>query len=329
MNRLFARLDGWDLLLAALLVVAVTLGALSTPSFLTAFNLSQAASGAAEKALLALPMVLLIIAREIDLSVASILALTSVILGLAVQSGAPLPLAIALAILAGGLLGAFNGVLVTVVGLPSLVVTLGTMALFRGIGYILLGTGSVNIFPDALTNFGIDDLPGTHIPQVVVPFLILAPIFAVVLQLTATGKRIYAIGGNPSAALYSGIGVARVRLWLFIISGLVSALAGVVYTARLSNARANNAFGMELDVITIALLGGVSVWGGKGKLTGVVLALLLIATLRNLLGLNEVGGDAQGTVIGLLLIGSLLIGNAAEFLALLLKSNEAKAKING
>ena len=171
--------------------------------------------------------------------------------------------------------------------------------------------------------------PGTHIPFVVLPFLILAPIFAVVLQLTPVGKRIYAIGGNPSAALYSGIGVARLRFWLFVVSGLVAALAGVVYTARLNNARANNALGMELDVITIALLGGVSVWGGKGKLTGVVLALIVIATLRNLLGLNQVGGDAQGTVIGLLLIVSLLIGNAAEFLAGILKSKEAKAKMSG
>jgi rhamnose transport system permease protein len=329
MTRLLARIDGWDLLLAGVLAFILTFGALSTPSFLTAFNLSQAASGASEKALLALPMVLLIIAREIDLSVASILALASVIFGLLIQAGAPLPIAISLAILAGGGMGALNGVLVTVVGLPSLVVTLGTMSLFRGVGYISLGAGSINVFPDALTDFGIDELPGTHVPDVVVPFLILAPIFAVVLQLTPIGKRIYAIGGNPSAALYSGIGVARVRFWLFVVSGLVSALAGVIYTARLSNARANNALGMELDVITIALLGGVSVWGGKGKLTGVILALVLIATVRNLLGLNEVGGDAQGTVIGLLLIGSLLIGNMAEFLAFTLKSNEAKAKIGG
>jgi rhamnose transport system permease protein len=329
MTKHLSRIDLWDLLLAAFLAAIAVFGALSTPSFLTAFNLSQLAAGGAEKALLVLPMVLLIISREIDLSVASILALTSVVLGLLVQAGAPLLVAILLTIVAGGVLGAVNGCLVTALGLPSLVVTLGTMALFRGIGYILIGAGSINVFPDQLMSFGVDELPGTHIPYVVLPFLILAPIFAIVLQLTPVGKRIYAIGGNPSAALYSGIGVARLRFWLFVVSGLVAALAGVVYTARLNNARANNALGMELDVITIALLGGVSVWGGKGKLTGVVLALILIATVRNLLGLNQVGGDAQGTVIGLLLIVSLLIGNAAEFLAVVLKSHEAKAKMSG
>jgi len=329
MTRLLSRVDGWDLLLVVLLTATVTLGALLTPNFLSAFNLSQAASGAAEKGLLVLPMVLLIIAREIDLSVASVLALASVILGVLVQGGVPLPFAIPIVIVAGGALGALNGALVTAIGLPSLVVTLGTMALFRGLGYILLGAASINAFPDALTNFGVDDVPGTRIPLVIVPFLVLAPVFAIALQLTPVGKRIYAIGGNPSAALYSGIAVARVKFSLFVVSGMVSAIAGVVYTARLSNARANNALGMELDVITIALLGGVSVWGGKGKLTGVMLALLLIATIRNLLGLNQVGGDAQGTVIGLLLIVSLLIGNAAEFLAFALKSSEAKAKMGG
>jgi rhamnose transport system permease protein len=329
MSRILSRLDGWDLLLVALLAATATYAAVSTPSFATAFNLSQLAAGVAEKALLVLPMVLLIIAREIDLSVASILAFSSVALGLLIQAGAPLPLAILLTIVVGALLGAFNGLLVTVVGLPSLVVTLGTMALFRGFGYILLGSDSINVFPDALTDFGIDNAPGTEIPLVIIPFLVLAPIFGVALQMTPVGRRIYAIGGNPSAALYSGIGVDRVRFWLFVVSGAVSALAGVVYTARLSNARANNAVGMELDVITIALLGGVSVWGGKGKLTGVVLALVLIAILRNLLGLNQVGGDAQGTVVGILLIASLIAGNIAEFLAFSLKSREAKAKVSG
>jgi rhamnose transport system permease protein len=183
------------------------------------------------------------------------------------------------------------------------------MAMFRGIGYILLGSGSVNVFPDSVTDFGIDDIPGTRVPWVIAPFLLLVPIFAAVLQLKPFGRRVYAIGGNPAAALYSGIATRRVRFILFVVSGLVCAVAGMVYTARLANARANNALGMELDVITIVLLGGVSVFGGKGKLTGVMLALLLIAIIRNVLALNQIGGDAQGMIIGLLLIGSLLVGN--------------------
>ena len=299
------------------------------PNFFTAFNLSQLTAGVAEKALLALPMVLLIVAREIDLSVASILALTSVVLGILLKAGVPIPAAIPLVIVIGGLLGAFNGAMVAFLGLPSLVVTLGTMAMYRGIGYILLGSGSINVFPASLTDFGIDDIPGTRIPLVITPFLILAPIFAAALQRMPFGQRIYAIGGNPPTALYSGIDVRRMRFRLFVISGMVCAIAGVVYTARLANARANNALGMELDVITMVLLGGVSVWGGKGKLTGVLWALVLIATLRNILGISQIGGDAQGLVIGLLLIGSLLVSNSTGFLVSWLQNIGAPVKASG
>lgn len=313
-GRRRASVDPWNLLLAALTLAVFAYGAAAVPNFLTAFNLSQLAAGMAEKALLVLPMVMLIIAREIDLSVASILALTSVLFGLLLQAGAPLA-AVALAVLlAGTALGAFNGLLVAYLGLPSLVVTLGTMAMFRGVGYILLGSGSVNVFPDSVTNFGIDDIPGTRVPWVMAPFLVLVPAFAAFLQFKPFGRRVYAIGGSPAAALYSGIATRRVRFLLFAVSGFVCAIAGMVYTARLANARANNALGMELDVITIVLLGGVSVWGGRGRLTGVLWALVLVALLRNILGINGVGGDVQSMVIGLLLIGSLLVSNSTGYL---------------
>jgi rhamnose transport system permease protein len=308
------RFASWETFLAALTLAVILYAVLAVPNFATAFNLSQAAAGVSEKALIVLPMVLLIIAREIDLSVASILALSSVILGVLVQAGVPMAAAIPLVLLAGAALGGFNGVLVVRFGLPSLVVTLGTMAMFRGIGYIILGSASVNIFPDSFTDFGINSVLGTPIPWTIVPFLVLAPIFAVVLQRTPAGRRIYVLGGNPATALYSGIRVARLRLGLFVLSGLVSSLAGIVFTARLANARANNAVGFELDIITVALLGGVSVFGGRGKLTGVLWALVLIAVIRNALGLSRIGGDAQGTIIGLLLIGALLLSNASKHL---------------
>jgi rhamnose transport system permease protein len=308
------RLASWETFLAALTLAVILYAVLGVPNFATRFNLSQAAAGVSEKALIVLPMVLLIIAREIDLSVASILALSSVILGVLVQAGMPMAAAIPLVLLAGAALGAFNGVLVVRFGLPSLVVTLGTLAMFRGIGYIILGSASVNTFPDSFTDFGIDSVLGTPIPWTIVPFLVLAPIFAVVLQHTPAGRRIYVLGGNPATALYSGIRVARLRLGLFVLSGLVSSLAGIVFTARLANARANNAVGFELDIITVALLGGVSVFGGRGKLTGVLWALVLIAVIRNALGLSRIGGDAQGTIVGLLLIGALLLSNASKHL---------------
>ncbi|MDT3378614.1 ABC transporter permease [Labrys portucalensis] len=311
-TSLIERIASWENFLALLTVAVLAYAVFAVPNFATVFNISQAIAGASERALIVLPMVLLIIAREIDLSVASILALCSVVFGVLIREGLPLEGAIALALLAGILAGAFNGVLVTYLGLPSLVVTLGTMAMFRGIGYILLGTGSVNEFPESFTDFGIDTLGDTPIPWTIVPFLVLAPVFAILLQMSSIGRRIYAIGGSPDAALYAGVRVARIRLGLFVLSGFICAIASIVFTARLANARADNAIGLELDVITIALLGGVSVFGGKGKLTGVFLALVLIATLRNVLGLSQIGGDAQGTVIGLLLIVSLLLSTTAQ-----------------
>jgi rhamnose transport system permease protein len=300
------------MLLAAATIGVFVHATVSVPNFATAFNLSQAAAGVSEKALIVLPMVLLIIAREIDLSVASILALASVVLGVLVRAEVPLVAAVPMVLAVGAAAGIMNGLLVTRLGLPSLVVTLGTLALFRGIGYIILGSASVNRLPPALTEFGIDTVGATPVPLTIVPFLILAPIFATVLQHTATGRRIYVSGGNPDAALYSGVELRRLRFRLFVVSGLMCALAGIVFTARLSNARANNALGFELDVITIALLGGVSVFGGRGRLTGVLWALALVATLRNVLGLSQIGGDAQGIVIGLLLIVALLLNNLTE-----------------
>lgn len=306
------RLATWDNFLGTLTVLVIGGAVAFVPNFASAFNISQAIAGFSERALIVMPMVLLIICREIDLSVGSILALTSVIFGLFVQSGSPLWLAMIVTLAAGGVCGAFNGYLVASLGLPSLVVTLGTMAVYRGIAYIFLGSGSINSFPDSFTDFGIDTVGTSVIPLTILPFLILAPMFAVALQRMPIGRRIYAIGGSPDAARYSGIRLGRTVVGLFITSGVICAAAGIVYTARLANARANNALGIELDVITIALLGGVSVFGGKGTLTGVLWALLLVATIRNVLGLLQIGGDAQGTIVGLLLIGSILISNASE-----------------
>ena len=214
--------------------------------------------------------------------------------------------------IAGAVLGAFNGYLVAYFRLSSLVVTLGTLAMYRGIGYILLGSGSINVLPDSLVNFGINNIPDTMIPWVIVPFLVLAPVMAVALQRMTIGKRIYAVGGSPEVSTYSGIATKRIVFGLFVLTGAICAIAAVVYTARLSNARADNGLLMELDVITIVLLGGVSVFGGKGRLTGVILALILISVIRNILSLMNVGGDEQSMVIGLLLIGSLLLSNFSK-----------------
>jgi rhamnose transport system permease protein len=311
MNRL-GWLVSWDSFLGIVTLGFFGYAAVFVPGFLSVFNISQAIAGISEKALIVLPMVLLMIAREIDLSVASMLALATVVFGMLVEAGLPFPASICIVLVLGAVLGAFNGAVVTLLGLPSLVVTLGTLAMFRGIGYIMIGSRSINQFPEGLTNFGIYNIGDTPLPWTILPFLFLAPIFAITLRKTAVGRRIYALGGNPEAALYSGVKTRKIRFLLFLTSGLICAIAGIVFSARLSNARANNAVGYELDIITIVLLGGVNVFGGRGRLSGVFWALFLIAIVRNVLGLCQIGGDAQGTVIGLILITSLLLSNSAS-----------------
>lgn len=304
-----SRLGQWHYVLAYLTVGLAVVAALVFPAFVSPNNFSQLVAGVSEKALLILPMALIIIVREIDLSVASIMGLSSVSLGVLLQGGVPLVPAIMAALLVGTLAGAFNGYFVAHLGLPAIVVTLGSLALFRGLCYVVLGSESISAFPATLTDFGFGYIRGTRIPLTILPFVVLVVLYAILLHRTATGRRILALGGNPDAALYSGVRTRRLTFWLFTTAGMVAGLAGIIYTARLSSARADNAFGLELDVITIVFLGGVSMLGGRGNIAGIAWALALIAIVRNVLGLNGVAGDAQGTIVGLILVFSLLLTN--------------------
>jgi len=261
---------------------------------------------------MALPMTLIIIVGEIDLSVASVLGLASVVLGFLWRDGQSMWLAIGVALLVGVLAGLLNGVLITQLGLPSLVVTIGSLALFRGLAYVVLGDQAVSNFPVAFTNLGIGTVVGTEIPWSGVIFGVLAVIVAVVLHLSRQGRQFYAMGNNKEAARFAGINVKQTKLILFALSGLLAALAGVILTARLSSARPDNGVGFELSVVTVVLLGGVDIFGGRGSLLGVVLALFILATIQNILGLVNISGDIQSLVIGLLLILSVLGPNTAR-----------------
>lgn len=312
MKRLTSLLITWEALLVLLLLVSIVLGAILSPYFMTGFNFYALTSNVMEIAIMALPMTLIIIAGEIDLSVASVLGLASVVLGLLWQRGNPLWLAIGVALLVGLIAGGVNGLLVTKLGLPSLVVTIGSLALFRGLAYVVLGDQAVSNFPTAFTNFGFGTIPGTELPWSGLIFVVLALIFGGVLHLSRLGRQLYAIGKNKEAARFSGINVGRVKLALFIFSGLIAALAGIIFTARFSSARPDNALGFELDVVTVVLLGGVDIFGGRGSLLGVVLAIFIIAVLQNVLGLLNISGDIQSLAIGLLLILSVLGPNLAR-----------------
>ncbi|WP_243231775.1 ABC transporter permease [Microbacterium sp. CIAB417] len=256
--------------------------------------------------LIALPMTLVMVTGEIDLSVGSMVGLASVVTGVLTQAGAPFEVAALAALLVGGIGGAFNGFLVTVVGLPSLAVTIGTLALFRGLAVGLLGTTAVTDFPELWTDLAKAKIAGTTIPYIVVPFLILVVVFAVLLHFTPFGRGIYAIGLSKDAARFSGVHVERTKFILFVLAGLVAAFAGIFYTLRFGSARGDNATGLELQVIAAVVLGGVSVFGGRGHLHGVVAAVLLIGVLSSALRLAGVTSDVINIITGGLLILSVV-----------------------
>jgi rhamnose transport system permease protein len=302
----------WEVFLAIALVGLIILGNDLSPFFLTAGNFANLLSALMEVAIMALPMTLVIIAGEIDLSVESMAGLASTLLGFLFANGIPLWIGIPIVLLVGALGGLLNGLLVARGGLPSLVVTLGTLALFRGMALIVLGPDGVSNFPPAFTAFGFGNVPGTQIPWPFVVFIGLAIVLAIVLHRTWLGRQVYAIGKNASAARYSGVRVTRVKVSLFVLSGLISALAGIILTARLNTARADAATGLTLTVITIVLLGGVNIFGGSGTIPGVVLSVLVIAVMQNALRLASVTVEVQAVALGLLLLLSVVIPTSAH-----------------
>jgi rhamnose transport system permease protein len=306
----------WESGLGLLVIAIMIFGAASSPKFLTSGNFFNTAVTAGEIAIMALPMTLIVISGEIDLSVASILGMSSALLGFLWARHWPMLAIFVIVALVGILAGLINGLLVTRVGLPSLAVTIGTLALYRGVALILLGPNTVSDFPAGYIGIGVNPLPGTQIPWNVAIFVVLAVIFGIVLHFTATGRSIYAMGASPEAALFAGIRVKRVKTTLYMVSGLICALAGVLWTFRLATAVQNNGLGQELAVVAVVLLGGVSIFGGKGTLAGVVLAVIAFAALQNALLLTNFNQEATGIVIGALLLVSVFAPNAKNLAAL-------------
>jgi rhamnose transport system permease protein len=308
-GHLLAR---WETLLVIALVGLIVLGTYLSPFFLTPGNFSNLIAALMEVAIMALPMTLIIVAGEIDLSVESMAGLASAILGFLWAAGVPLWIGIPLVLIVGALGGLMNGLLVARGGLPSLVVTLGTLALFRGLALIVLGPRGISDFPAEFTELGFGHVPGTLIPWPFVIFLGLALLLGIVLHRTWIGRQVYAIGKNTGAARFSGVRVTRVKVGLFVLSGLIAALAGIILTSRLSSARADAGSGMTLTVVTVVLLGGVNIFGGSGTIPGVVLAVLAVAVMQNALRLAHVTVEVQSIALGLLLILSVVIPTFAH-----------------
>ncbi len=302
------KLLSWEALLLFILIVVVLINVNLSPFYLGLNNQINLFQLSIEKIIVALAMTLIIINAEIDLSVASVMGLAACVLAYLHAQGQPFWLAIVVSLLVGGVAGAINGFWVAYAGLPSLVVTLAGLIGYRGLALVLLEDESIGEFPEWFDALGQQGVLGPF-PLALLLFVVGVVIVWVVLQRSENGRYLYVIGNSADVARYSGVNVKRVKMAIFIVSGLVSALAGVLLAARLGAVRGSTAQGFELDIITMVLLGGVSIFGGFGTLTGVVLSILIILNLRNGLSLVNISGNTQTGIIGLLLILSVLLPN--------------------
>lgn len=323
---LLRRLRSWEGLLLLCLLVVLAYNISRVPNFLTIGNQINLFQLGIEKAIVILAMTFVIISGEIDLSVASMMGLSAAVTAAAFEAGVPLPIAILLALSVGAGFGLINGYFVAVVGLSSLAVTLAGYIGFRGLARLLVQDRSVGDFPEWFTTLGQRGLIGPITLSIAIYF-ILAILAIIVLHFSGLGRLTYVIGNSAPVARYSGVSVVRTRLIIFMMSGLIAALAGVLMTARLGAVRASTAEGFELDIITVVLLGGVSIFGGVGSMVGVLLATYLVLNLRNGLVIAGVTGNTQTGIIGLLLILSVLLPNLAERVRERLRRRQADAVV--
>ena len=304
-----------DTALVLALVAVLVWATLAVPYFAQPYTYSTLLLNIAPLLLLVLPVTLIIVTGEIDLSVGSVVGVSSALLGLLFSHGMPLAAAAAVSVLAGVLIGAFNGFMVAVVGLPSLAVTIGTLALFRGVAVGMLGTTAITGFPTATALWLRQPIGGTPIPRMLVGIAVLAILFGLLLHATIFGRGIFAIGLSSETATFSGIAVNRTKMLLFMASGTVAAVTGVLYTLVYSNAIGSNGIGLELQVVTAIVLGGVSIWGGRGTLAGAIVGALLIGTIGKALQLLNVGSDLISVITGAALILSVVVASIGGYLS--------------
>jgi len=303
-----------EMAIIALLLVVILVSCVWVPKFAGQQTLYYLLMDIMPTLLIALPMTMVMITGDIDVSVGSMLGLTCSLVGLLYSLGVPFWISALAAIVAGLAGGYLNGVLVTKISLPALAVTIGTMALFRGIAVGLLGTNAITSFPKPWTDFAKAKIGSTGFPVVTLIFLALLVVFVALLHFTPFGRGVYAIGLNKEAALFSGVDVSRTRLILFVLAGGVSALGGIYYTLRFGTARGDVGDGLELQVIAAIVLGGISVFGGRGAMHGAIAGVVLIGVLSSALRLMGVTADVIKIITGTLLILSVVIGAVLAYL---------------
>jgi rhamnose transport system permease protein len=302
----------WDTAVGVLLVVLLLCSFAFVDNFGNALNLSFLIGNTLPIALIALPMTMLVVSGEIDLSVGSTVGLSGAVMGKLWNEGMSIETIIPLCVLLGVVCGLVNGLLVTRLGLPSLAVTIGTLAAYRGIAQIVLGSNSVTDFPQQYLTFSSDRIGGTFVPQAAVPWAVLLVVAVMVLHATPVGRALFAVGACEEAARFAGVRVKRLKLSMFVATGTVSALTGVFWALHYASARYDNATGLELSVIAAVLLGGIDFDGGKGTLGGAVAGVFLLGALQNVMSLVNVSAQSQTVVTGVLLVISVLAPRVAR-----------------
>ncbi|MFF9765779.1 ABC transporter permease [Streptomyces sp. NPDC014636] len=310
----------WDTVAGALLIVLLLVSFGSVDGFGNALNLSFLIGNTLPIALIALPMTLLVVAGEIDLSVASTAGLSGAVMGRLWNAGLAIETIIPLCLLLGVACGLVNGLLVTRLGLPSLAVTIGTLAAYRGVAQIVLGSDAVTDFPSRYLDFAAGRLGDSFVPEALLPFLVLLAIAVVVLHATPFGRSLFAVGAGEEAARFAGIRVKRTKLVLFVATGAMSALTGVFWALHYASARYDNATGLELSVVAAVLLGGIDFDGGKGTIGGAVAGVFLLGASQNVMSLLNVSAQSQIVVTGVLLVVSVLGPRVARQITLARRS---------
>ncbi len=311
-RRSWRSLARWELALVVLLGYSLYYGATTTTNFFSRDTVFFAGINFGLIAIMALPETFIIITGEIDLSVAAMLGLASSAYGYLYMHHVPVIAAVLIVLVIGAAGGALNGYLVTAVGLPSIAVTIGTLTMFRGIAEVILGTNEVSNFNGPWTGIGTNSIPGTPFSYTFGIFIVLAVVATVVLHFTTTGRSIVSIGLQQEAAFFSGVRVKRIKFVLYTVSGLICAFTGLLYTYQTNTARYDAALGMELNVVAIVLFGGISIFGGKGTMPGVVLSVIAVGSFDQVLTIKNVSSQSQSVVFGILLLASVLLPNSAR-----------------
>ncbi len=298
----------WEWMLVLLFILVNIMNAYLSSYYLNTDSLRDATMTFLDKAFIVLPMVFIMILGDIDISVASTVALSSVIMADLYNSGVPMWLSMLIGLVVGTLCGFVNGLLIVKFKeLSAVIVTLATMIIYRGIAYILLEDQAAGKFPDWFSFLGWGYVGG--IPFILIAFAFFALIFGLLLHRTTFGRHVYAMGSNLTASRFSGVRVDKIRIIVFTLTGLMAAIAALFLTSRMGSTRPNVAMGYELDVIAMVVLGGISTAGGRGRMIGAILAVFLIGFLRYGLGLVNVPAQTMLIIIGLLLIFAVMVPN--------------------